>query len=60
MGIATAQEIRPPATTKIPMFRPTIYPTEIKAGERSVPIPKIEPRTTVALSIAACHIANPC
>ena len=60
MGIATTQEISPPATTKIPMFRPTIYPTEIKAGERSVPIPKMEPPTTVAPSMAACHIANPC
>ena len=32
----------PPAITKIPIFLPTIYPTEIRAGERSEPIPKID------------------
>ena len=60
MGMATAQEMSPPATTKIPIFRPTIYPTEIRAGERSVPMPKMEPPTTPAPSTAACHMANPC
>ena len=60
MGIATAHEIKPPAKTRIPIFRPTIYPTEISAGERSVPIPKIDRPTPAAPTISACHMAKPC
>ena len=32
-----------PAKTKIPMFLPTMYPTDIRAGDKSVPSPKIDP-----------------
>ena len=60
MGMATAQEINPPVTTNIPIFLPTIYPTEIRAGDKLVPIPKMEPPTRVAPSNTACHMENPC
>ena len=60
MGIATAHEINPPATTRIPILRPTIYPTEIRAGERSVPIPNIDRPKLIAPATSACHMAKPC
>ena len=60
IGIANPQEINPPAKTKMPIFLPTIYPTEIRAGERSLPIPKIEPPIARAPAASACHIPKPC
>ena len=41
--MATSHDNAPPANTRIAIFRPTIYPTDNSAGERSQPIPKIEP-----------------
>ena len=41
--MATSQDKTPPVKIKIAMFRPTIYPTDNRAGERSQPIPKIDP-----------------
>ncbi len=32
----------------------------MRAGDKSVPIPKIEPPTVTAFSTAAFHIENPC
>ena len=62
MGIATAQDIKPPPTTKIPIFLPTIYPTEIKAGDKSEPMPKMAPffaEITFAAAISLDHNPKP-
>ena len=53
MGIAISQDSAPPENTKIAIFRPTMYPTDKRAGERSQPMPKIVPPNDLIPSIEA-------